>query len=85
MKHPEPRRKGIAVIALISALCSVASGVLAQTHDGNEAAAYPSKPLRFILGFTPGGGTDTVARLIGQRLNNLPTTSSAKFPSGRPS
>jgi tripartite-type tricarboxylate transporter receptor subunit TctC len=31
--------------------------------------AYPSKPLRFILPFPPGGGTDILGRLIGERLS----------------
>ena len=31
-------------------------------------APYPSKPLRVILPFPPGGSTDIVARLIGQKL-----------------
>ena len=38
---------------------------------GNSAPAqdaYPSKPVRFIVPFPPGGGTDTVARAISQRL-----------------
>ena len=30
--------------------------------------AYPSKPLRMIVGFPPGGGTDVVARVIGAKL-----------------
>ena len=30
--------------------------------------AYPSKPIRMIVGFPPGGGTDVVARVIGAKL-----------------
>jgi tripartite-type tricarboxylate transporter receptor subunit TctC len=33
------------------------------------AQAYPSRPVRIIVGFPPGGGTDTTARLIGQYLS----------------
>ena len=32
------------------------------------AQAYPSKPVRMIVGFPPGGGTDVVARVISQKL-----------------
>jgi tripartite-type tricarboxylate transporter receptor subunit TctC len=34
-----------------------------------KAEAYPTRPVRVIVGFAPGGGTDITARLIGQRLN----------------
>jgi tripartite-type tricarboxylate transporter receptor subunit TctC len=37
---------------------------LAQTAD-----AWPSKPLRFILPFPPGGGTDILGRLIADRMS----------------
>ncbi len=33
------------------------------------AQAYPSKPVRMIVGFPPGGGTDVVARVISQKLS----------------
>ncbi len=33
-----------------------------------QADAYPSKPVRFILPFPPGGGTDILGRLISERL-----------------
>jgi len=29
---------------------------------------FPAKPVRFIVGLAPGGGTDTVARMVGQKL-----------------
>lgn len=31
-------------------------------------AAYPSKPIRFIVPFPPGGGTDLVSRALTQGL-----------------
>jgi tripartite-type tricarboxylate transporter receptor subunit TctC len=31
-------------------------------------AAYPEKPIRFVVPYPPGGGTDVVARIVQQRL-----------------
>ena len=38
---------------------------IAQTNTEN----YPEKPIKIIVPYTPGGGTDTVARLIGERMS----------------
>jgi tripartite-type tricarboxylate transporter receptor subunit TctC len=40
----------------------------ALTAGGAWAQAYPNKPVRMIVGFPPGGGTDVVARVIAQKL-----------------
>ena len=32
------------------------------------AAAFPEKPVRFVIGFTPGGPSDILARAVGQKL-----------------
>ena len=34
-----------------------------------NADAYPSRPVRYIVGYAPGGGSDIVARLMGQWLS----------------
>lgn len=54
---PIPRRHLLAASGL---LCLPA---LAQP------APYPAKPVRFIVPFAAGGGSDTVARLVAQKLN----------------
>jgi tripartite-type tricarboxylate transporter receptor subunit TctC len=33
-----------------------------------SAAEYPNKPIRMLVGFAPGGGTDTTARAMGGKL-----------------
>jgi hypothetical protein len=35
------------------------------------AQPFPAKPVRIIVGFAPGGGTDFVARVLGQRLGEV--------------
>ena len=44
------------------------STALAWSSAARAQQAYPAKPIRLILPFPPGGSTDIVARLIGQKL-----------------
>jgi tripartite-type tricarboxylate transporter receptor subunit TctC len=56
-----PRRRAIYLIAFgISALASIGSA---------SALDYPSRPVRWVVGYPPGGATDILARLISQRLS----------------
>src|SRR3954466_4208473 len=35
---------------------------------GAQAASYPSHPIRMIVPFSPGGTSDTLARILGQKI-----------------
>ena len=48
------------------AACTAALGAVPRLAC---AQAYPSRPVRWVVPFPPGGGTDTLARVIGQRLS----------------
>jgi tripartite-type tricarboxylate transporter receptor subunit TctC len=53
---------GIGSAALIVAAISSA---FAQ----EDPAKYPSRPIHIVVGFTPGGGNDLIARIVGQKLS----------------
>ncbi|HYC45828.1 MAG TPA: tripartite tricarboxylate transporter substrate binding protein [Burkholderiales bacterium] len=52
--------KSMRALLALAALCTAAPGV---------AQNFPSKPIRFVVGLAPGGGTDIVARMVGQKLS----------------
>src|SRR5262249_11753139 len=57
-----PRRRFLHLAAGAAALAAVSRIARAQS--------YPTRPVRIIIGYPPGGSTDVMARLIGQQLSD---------------
>jgi tripartite-type tricarboxylate transporter receptor subunit TctC len=52
-------------------LVAAALFVAVAFSGGAVAQVWPEKPVRFIVGFTPGGPSDIIARALGQKLADL--------------
>ena len=56
------------LLGRILRVCTVLSLALAAPLAALADAAYPDKPIKFVVPYPPGGGTDVVARIVQQRL-----------------
>jgi tripartite-type tricarboxylate transporter receptor subunit TctC len=45
--------------------------ILASASMTAQAQTFPDKPIRMIIGYAPGGATDTVGRLLAQELSQI--------------
>lgn len=52
-----------ATIVLLACACAAGGGI-----ERVNAQSYPSRPLRFVIPFPPGGGADNLARIVGQKV-----------------
>ena len=68
---PVSRRRPVAGIAALCVVCAIgAAESAAQTRVRNDGANYPVRPVRVIVPYSPGGSSDTVARILGQKLGD---------------
>ena len=54
------------VVAVAAGMAVMSGAALAQ---GDAAAGYPKQPIKIVVGFTPGGSNDLLARLIAQKFS----------------
>jgi tripartite-type tricarboxylate transporter receptor subunit TctC len=57
------------MISRRSALSLIGTGISTLAIGRTWAADYPARPVKWVVGYPPGGATDIIARLIGQRLS----------------
>jgi tripartite-type tricarboxylate transporter receptor subunit TctC len=65
-----------------SGILGIIIGVLTAVAGSAVAQTYPSKPIRFVLPFPPGGGTDILGRILAQKLSE--NIGQAVIPENRP-
>jgi tripartite-type tricarboxylate transporter receptor subunit TctC len=68
MRATMPARAGRARAALVAA--TVLAATLAGAGAPAQAQSWPSKPVRLIVPFPPGGGNDVIARAVAQKLGD---------------
>ena len=53
---------------MMHAITSIAALLFCGVSANASAQPYPTKPIRLVVGFAPGGAADTVARSVGEAL-----------------
>jgi tripartite-type tricarboxylate transporter receptor subunit TctC len=60
-------------MTVLRALAAAAFALASSLAAAQNGTAYPTKPIRFIVPFPPGAGTDAIARLMAQKLGESMT------------
>jgi len=68
------------MIARRTAICLIAFGLSAAASIGSAAALdYPTRPVRWVVGYPPGGATDIIMNISPDRCTEVPLPDDAMF------
>ncbi len=59
-----------AVALAAAGIAAVVAGFGVPAQAQGDAAAYPNRTIKMVVGFAAGGGNDIIARIIGQKLQD---------------
>src|SRR5262245_46161703 len=65
------RRTLLVCFAALTLASALAAPNLSAWAQQQGAVDYPNRPIRIVVGFTPGGAPDVTARVLGQYLSEM--------------
>jgi tripartite-type tricarboxylate transporter receptor subunit TctC len=71
LTFPSAARRRLGVVAIIAALLGSLTVLPAHAQQAEAPDHYPSRTARIVVGFGAGGGTDAVARIAAQKLQDM--------------
>jgi len=57
------------MVGLMFVMAAIAPPTRDIARAGDDPATYPTRAIHVVVGFTPGGGNDLIARIVGRKLS----------------